>query len=211
MVGTPTGIHAAMATTRCECSPRSSFRCSASLGLRTDTIGVLGWSMGGYGALLFAREANRGTLSSGALGPHCRRRGRCQQPCAVLFVSRECERRVRQPSRFREVRQPRELNPTPARPHCMSGAETPTHSPGRHVDTARTCLHSRLAASPRAVTPVATGDRSPRRRSASWVTTSRERAQIRPLLAKHVPVPRPRCHTFLGKQREPAGRPPETR
>jgi len=33
------------------------------LGLRTDTIGVLGWSMGGYGALLFAREANRGTLS----------------------------------------------------------------------------------------------------------------------------------------------------
>jgi hypothetical protein len=32
------------------------------LGLRTDAIGVLGWSMGGYGALLFAREANRGTL-----------------------------------------------------------------------------------------------------------------------------------------------------
>jgi hypothetical protein len=32
------------------------------LGLRTDTIGVLGWSMGGYGALLFARESNRGTL-----------------------------------------------------------------------------------------------------------------------------------------------------
>lgn len=32
------------------------------LGLHTDTIGVLGWSMGGYGALLFAREANRGTL-----------------------------------------------------------------------------------------------------------------------------------------------------
>ena len=35
------------------------------LGLRTDTIGVLGWSMGGYGALLFARESNRGTLSGG--------------------------------------------------------------------------------------------------------------------------------------------------
>ena len=34
------------------------------LGLRIDPIGVLGWSMGGYGALLFAREANRGTLSS---------------------------------------------------------------------------------------------------------------------------------------------------
>jgi hypothetical protein len=32
------------------------------LGLRNDAIGVLGWSMGGYGALLFAREANRGTL-----------------------------------------------------------------------------------------------------------------------------------------------------
>ncbi len=32
------------------------------LGLRIDAIGVLGWSMGGYGALLFAREANRGTL-----------------------------------------------------------------------------------------------------------------------------------------------------
>ena len=38
------------------------------LGLRTGTIGVLGWSMGGYGALLLAREANRGTLSSGASG-----------------------------------------------------------------------------------------------------------------------------------------------
>ena len=35
------------------------------LGLRTDTLGVLGWSMGGYGALLFAREANRGMLSGG--------------------------------------------------------------------------------------------------------------------------------------------------
>ncbi len=33
------------------------------LGLRTDRFSVLGWSMGGYGALLFAREANRGTLS----------------------------------------------------------------------------------------------------------------------------------------------------
>jgi dienelactone hydrolase len=32
------------------------------MGLRTDSIGVLGWSMGGYGALLVAREANRGTL-----------------------------------------------------------------------------------------------------------------------------------------------------
>lgn len=32
------------------------------LGLRTDATGVLGWSMGGYGALLFAREANRRTL-----------------------------------------------------------------------------------------------------------------------------------------------------
>ncbi len=32
------------------------------LGLRTDATGVLGWSMGGYGALLLAREANRGTL-----------------------------------------------------------------------------------------------------------------------------------------------------
>jgi hypothetical protein len=37
------------------------------LGLRTDAIGVLGWSMGGYGALLLAREAYRGTLvDSGA-------------------------------------------------------------------------------------------------------------------------------------------------
>jgi len=32
------------------------------LELRIDAIGVLGWSMGGYGALLLAREANRGTL-----------------------------------------------------------------------------------------------------------------------------------------------------
>jgi hypothetical protein len=34
----------------------------STLGLRTDAIGVLGWSMGGYGALLLAREATRGTL-----------------------------------------------------------------------------------------------------------------------------------------------------
>jgi hypothetical protein len=39
----------------------------AQLGLRTDTIGLLGWSMGGYGALLVAREAHRGTLPE-ALG-----------------------------------------------------------------------------------------------------------------------------------------------
>jgi Putative esterase len=30
----------------------------ARLGLRTDAVGVLGWSMGGYGALLLAREAH---------------------------------------------------------------------------------------------------------------------------------------------------------
>jgi hypothetical protein len=40
------------------------------LGLQTDTIGVLGWSMGGYGALLFAREANRGTLSRVGASAH---------------------------------------------------------------------------------------------------------------------------------------------
>ena len=34
-----------------------------ALGIRTDIIAVLGWSMGGFGALLVAREANRGTLS----------------------------------------------------------------------------------------------------------------------------------------------------
>jgi hypothetical protein len=34
----------------------------AGLGLRTARIGVLGWSMGGYGALLLARESRRGTL-----------------------------------------------------------------------------------------------------------------------------------------------------
>lgn len=39
------------------------------LGLRTAAIGALGWSMGGYGALLLAREANRGTLQGvGARG-----------------------------------------------------------------------------------------------------------------------------------------------
>jgi pimeloyl-ACP methyl ester carboxylesterase len=32
------------------------------LGLRTERIGVLGWSMGGYGALLLARESHRGML-----------------------------------------------------------------------------------------------------------------------------------------------------
>jgi hypothetical protein len=35
----------------------------ARLGLRTDAVGVLGWSMGGYGALLLAREAHRGALA----------------------------------------------------------------------------------------------------------------------------------------------------
>jgi Putative esterase len=33
------------------------------LGLRTDAVGAIGWSMGGYGALLLAREAHRGTLT----------------------------------------------------------------------------------------------------------------------------------------------------
>jgi S-formylglutathione hydrolase FrmB len=37
------------------------------LGLRTDATGALGWSMGGYGALLLAREAHRGALSG--VGP----------------------------------------------------------------------------------------------------------------------------------------------
>lgn len=34
----------------------------AGLGLRTRRLGVLGWSMGGYGALLLARESHRGHL-----------------------------------------------------------------------------------------------------------------------------------------------------
>jgi hypothetical protein len=34
------------------------------LGLRTNAVGALGWSMGGYGALLLAREAHRGTFNS---------------------------------------------------------------------------------------------------------------------------------------------------
>jgi pimeloyl-ACP methyl ester carboxylesterase len=34
----------------------------ATLGLRTTSVGVLGWSMGGYGALLLARQAHRGSL-----------------------------------------------------------------------------------------------------------------------------------------------------
>jgi hypothetical protein len=33
-----------------------------NLGLRTDVMGALGWSMGGYGALLLAREAHRRAL-----------------------------------------------------------------------------------------------------------------------------------------------------
>ena len=35
------------------------------MGLRTDRIGVLGWSMGGYGALLLGRESHRGSLAGG--------------------------------------------------------------------------------------------------------------------------------------------------
>lgn len=34
----------------------------SDVGLRTDAIGVLGWSMGGYGALLMARESGAGRL-----------------------------------------------------------------------------------------------------------------------------------------------------
>src|SRR5450631_304181 len=34
----------------------------ATLGLRTTSVGVLGWSMGGYGALLLARQAHRGAM-----------------------------------------------------------------------------------------------------------------------------------------------------
>jgi hypothetical protein len=36
----------------------------ATLGLRTERVGLLGWSMGGYGALLLARESHRGALNS---------------------------------------------------------------------------------------------------------------------------------------------------
>ena len=32
------------------------------LGLRTDAVGAIGWSMGGFGALLLARETHRGNL-----------------------------------------------------------------------------------------------------------------------------------------------------
>jgi hypothetical protein len=35
-----------------------------SLGLATSKIGVMGWSMGGYGALLMARESARGVLGN---------------------------------------------------------------------------------------------------------------------------------------------------
>jgi hypothetical protein len=40
------------------------------LGLRSEAIGVLGWSMGGYGALLLARESHRGELSGVASSAH---------------------------------------------------------------------------------------------------------------------------------------------
>ncbi len=42
------------------------------LGLHTDAIGAIGWSMGGFGALLVAREAHRGTLTytSAEAAPH---------------------------------------------------------------------------------------------------------------------------------------------
>ena len=39
------------------------------LGLRTDAIGAIGWSMGGFGALLLAREAHRGTLTRDQAAP----------------------------------------------------------------------------------------------------------------------------------------------
>lgn len=39
----------------------------ATLGLRTASVGVLGWSMGGYGALLLAREGHRGSLQGATI------------------------------------------------------------------------------------------------------------------------------------------------
>jgi len=36
----------------------------AKLGVRTDRIATMGWSMGGYGALLLARESHRGNLKT---------------------------------------------------------------------------------------------------------------------------------------------------
>jgi S-formylglutathione hydrolase FrmB len=35
----------------------------ATLGLRTANVGIVGWSMGGYGALLLARQAHHGSAS----------------------------------------------------------------------------------------------------------------------------------------------------
>jgi dienelactone hydrolase len=39
----------------------------AALGMQTHRIGALGWSMGGYGALLLARESHRGNLAHTAI------------------------------------------------------------------------------------------------------------------------------------------------
>jgi putative esterase len=64
-----------------------------SLGLRTDAIGAVGWSMGGYGALLLAREAHRGTftgISPTGTSPASTRRARVVAAAAsspALFAS----------------------------------------------------------------------------------------------------------------------------
>ncbi|TWD81984.1 S-formylglutathione hydrolase FrmB [Kribbella amoyensis] len=41
----------------------------AERGLRTDRYGVLGWSMGGYGALLLAADAGDRVVAAGAMSP----------------------------------------------------------------------------------------------------------------------------------------------
>jgi Putative esterase len=51
------------------------------LGLRTETVGAIGWSMGGFGALLLARESHRGTL------PHTSTHAAPRMSVAVVAAS----------------------------------------------------------------------------------------------------------------------------
>ena len=54
-------------------------RFSEDWGLRTDGIAVMGWSMGGYGALLLARQSHRQRLQN----PHCRCGSSAARRCSL--------------------------------------------------------------------------------------------------------------------------------
>ncbi len=145
------------------------------LGLRIDAIGVLGWSMGGYGALLFAREANRGTLF-GAEAPVRTTVVAAAASSPALFASYHASASGAFDSAggLRAVwrsREPPGRRQDPAL--CRVRSNRRVHRRNKTLSSKR-CRRPPPATSPRAATRAATGDRSQRPSSASSAATSRE-------------------------------------